>query len=225
MPAHPSSARPRRYWRFCPLVRRPSPRSKLRATARWLALIAITQQISCGGGGGTSTNSAFDPLPAAAVSISPQSAQISAGASVTFAATVQNATNPAVIWQVNGIPGGNSSVGTIVPSGAATASYIAPASVSGPLTVTVAAVLQADPTKFGSASVAISPSPGAKISVSPANPTVVEGASLQFNASVQNGPQAVIWEVDGIQAGNATVGTISSSGFYTAPAKFQILLS
>jgi len=199
--------------------------SKLRAAARWLALIAIAQQISCSGGGGTSTNSSVDLSPIVTVSISPPSAQISAGASVQFTATVQNASNPAVNWQVNGIPGGNSSVGTIAPSGAATASYTAPANVTGPVTVSIAAVLQADGTTAGLASVMINPLPAAKITVSPANPSVTAGGSLQFNATVQNGPPAVIWEVNNIPGGSATSGTITSSppgslvALYNAPAQ------
>ena len=185
--------------------------------ARWLALIAITQQISCGGGAGQ--NSDVDPVSGIIVSISPGSAQISAGASVQFTAIVQNASNPAVSWQVNGVPGGSSSVGIITPSGAATASYTAPANVSGALTVTVAAVLQADATKSGSATLTINPLPTPEITVSPPSANVVEGASLQFTAVVQNGPPAVIWEVNNVQGGSASFGTITSSGFYTAPAQ------
>jgi hypothetical protein len=200
------------------LVRRFSLRSKIRAVARWLALIAITQQISCSGGGGSSTTSNADRSPAITVSVSPSSSQISANATIQFIAIVQNASNPAVTWQVNGLAGGNSSVGTITPSGTGTATYMAPANVSAPLTVTVTAVLQADATQFGAATVTINPLPGTQISVSPANPNVVTGTSQQFTAIVQNGPQAVIWEVDGIQLGNSTVGFISSSGLYTAPA-------
>ena len=185
--------------------------------ARWLALIAITQQISCGGGAGQNSN--VDPAQAVTVSISPGSAQISAGASIQSTAIVQNASNPAVSWQVKGVPGGNSSVGIITPSGAATASYTAPANVSGALTVTITAVLQADATKSASATVTINPLPGPQIAVSPANATVVAGGSLQFSAVVQNGPPAVIWEVNGMTVGDSTVGFISSSGFYTAPAQ------
>src|SRR4029077_2260644 len=99
-------------------------------------------------------------------------------------------------------------------SGAATASYAAPASVPSPLMVTVAAVLQADSTRAGLAMVTISPLPPPKITISPANPTVMTGGAQQFTASVQNGPQLVIWEVNGITGGSATSGTImpSSSG-------------
>ena len=217
MSARSSPARTQATTLFYFLVRGLSPRSKLRATARWLALIAVTQQISCSGGAGTSINSSVVPRPVVTVSVSPPSAQISPGASVQFLVSVRNASNPAVNWQVNGVSGGNSSVGAIAPSGAATASYTAPANVSGALTVTVAAVLQADATKFGSATVTINPLPGAQISVSPINANVVEGTSLQFNATVQNGPPTVIWEVNNVPGGTANFGTISSSGYYTAP--------
>jgi hypothetical protein len=60
--------------------------------------------------------------------------------------------------------------------------------------VTVAAVLQADSTKTGLAMVTINPLPPPEITISPANPTVMTGGSQQFTASVQNGPQLVIWE-------------------------------
>jgi hypothetical protein len=182
--------------------------------------------MSCagGGGGGTPINNTVDITPSVSITLSPASAQIAAGATVQFLVTVLNAPNPLVTWQVNGIPGGSPSVGTITPSGAATASYAAPASVSSPLMVTVAAVLQSNPTTASSAMVTINPLPPPEITISPANPTVMTGGSQQFTASVQNGPHLVIWEVNGIPGGSATSGTImpSSSGsliaFYTAPA-------
>lgn len=160
-----------------------------------------------------------DPAPVASVTISPSSAQISAGGSVRFVVTVANASNPAVSWEVNGIPGGNSAVGTITPAGAGTASYLAPASVGTTTAFTVSAVLQADGVTTGSATVTVSPSSSAQISISPPGASVVEGASLQFSAAVQNGPQAVIWEVNNVDGGNSTFGTVSSSGFYTAPSR------
>jgi uncharacterized protein (DUF58 family) len=211
-------ARPPAY----PPVRRRSPRSQVRAMARWLALIAITQQVACSGKTTTSPTPA-DPPPVASVTISPSSAQLSVGGNVQFVVTVQNASNPAVTWQVNGIPGGNSAVGTISPAGAATASYLAPASVAATVTVTVSAVLQADGVTNGSATVTVSPPSSAQISISTPNASVVEGTSLQFSAAVQNGPQAVIWQVNNIDGGNSTFGTVSSSGFYARPAAFPIL--
>jgi hypothetical protein len=169
MPARSTSARALAIRLSCPLVRRRFPRSRIRSMARWLALIAITQQISCagggGGGGGTPITNNVDLPPSVSITLSPASAQIAAGASVQFMVTVQNASNPAVTWQVNGIPGGSPAVGTITPAGAATASYAAPASVSSPLMVIVGAVLQSNPTTASSAMVTINPLPPPKITI------------------------------------------------------------
>src|SRR5262245_2355 len=55
----------------------------------------------------------------------------------TFTARVMGTSNDGVVWLVNGIAGGNSSVGTIVASGEGTALYSAPASPPSPATVTV----------------------------------------------------------------------------------------
>src|SRR6202040_3599876 len=79
-----------------------------------------------------------------------------AGQTLQFSASVQNSTS-AVIWQVNGAPGGTSAVGTITSSG----TYTAPTSSQGlPVTVTITAVLQTDSSIFASAGVTII-SPGA----------------------------------------------------------------
>jgi hypothetical protein len=69
-----------------------------------------------------------------------------------FTATVQNTANTSVTWKVNGIVGGNSTVGTISASGV----YRAPNSVPNPAVVTVSATSNADPTKSATASVTIS---------------------------------------------------------------------
>src|SRR5208282_2421886 len=56
------------------------------------------------------------------------------------------------------------------------------------------------------------------VTVSPATANVQEGATLQFTATVTNiSNPAVNWTVSGVAGGNSTVGTISSSGLYTAP--------
>jgi hypothetical protein len=48
----------------------------------------------------------------------------------TFTATVTNSTNTSVTWSVNGIQGGNATVGTINPSGVYTSPGDLPASAS-----------------------------------------------------------------------------------------------
>ena len=54
------------------------------------------------------------------------------------------------------------------------------------------------------------------ITLSPTSATVLVGTTSQFTASVTNGG-AVNWSVNGVANGNTTVGTISTSGLYTAP--------
>src|SRR5436305_1076821 len=91
------------------------------------------------------------PIPVN-VTISPTSATVATGGTQQFTATV-NTSNTAVTWQVNGVTGGNATVGTISSSGL----YTAPATVQSTTTVTVTAVSQADPTKSASAQVTITP--------------------------------------------------------------------
>ncbi|HEY0686539.1 MAG TPA: S8 family serine peptidase [Steroidobacter sp.] len=90
-------------------------------------------------------------ISAVTVSVTPASASIQAGASQTFMATVTNASDTTVTWQVNDVSGGNSTVGTISTAGV----YTAPASVPSPATVTITAVSSADATRSASAQVTI----------------------------------------------------------------------
>jgi hypothetical protein len=61
--------------------------------------------------------------------------------------------------------------------------------------------------------------PTLSVSVAPAGATVQTGAAQQFQATVTgNANQAVTWNVNGIVGGDASVGTITGAGLYTAPA-------
>jgi serine protease len=130
-----------------------------------------------------------------------------------FTATVANAgSNTAASWQVNGVAGGNATVGTISSAGL----YTAPAVVPSPATVTVTAIAAADPTRSGSAAVTVA---YVAVGVIPGSATVMARGTQPFVASVMNTPNtAVTWYVNGVAGGNATVGIISASGVYTAPA-------
>ena len=56
------------------------------------------------------------------------------------------------------------------------------------------------------------------ISISPGSTTVTLSGTGQFTATVTDEPStAVSWTVDGVAGGNATTGTITTSGLYTAP--------
>src|SRR3989441_2385995 len=63
-------------------------------------------------------------------------------------------------------------------------------------------------------------SPPAQVSITilPASASVAVGQTQQFTASVSGTSNTgVTWAVNGTIGGNATVGTISSNGLYTAP--------
>jgi uncharacterized protein (TIGR03437 family) len=59
---------------------------------------------------------------------------------------------------------------------------------------------------------------GISISLSPNNRTITVGGTLSLSVQVNNTTnQAVTWQINQIAGGNATVGTVSSAGVYTAP--------
>jgi hypothetical protein len=59
--------------------------------------------------------------------------------------------------------------------------------------------------------------PSVTVSVSPVTVTVQTGTTQQFTATVSNSAPITTWSVNGVAGGTTTVGTISSSGLYTAP--------
>lgn len=148
-----------------------------------------------------------NPLPVGSVMISPTTATLAVGGNQQFTATVMGENNSNVTWSVDGINGGNGTVGTISSSGL----YTAP-SAAGAHTVTATSV--ADASKSASAAVSV-----ISLSVSPTSALLAPNGTQQFTATVQGTSNAnVTWSVDGVAGGNNTVGTISSSGLYTAPA-------
>ena len=88
---------------------------------------------------------------AVSVSISPSAVSLVTNATQLFSATVTGSSNTAVTWQVNSITGGSAAAGTIATTGL----YLAPGAIPNPVTVTVKAISQADPTKSASAVVTI----------------------------------------------------------------------
>src|SRR5207302_152043 len=87
--------------------------------------------------------------------VAPAAACVQTGGTQTCKTASTKTTNKAVSWQVNGITGGNTSVGTISTTGV----YTAPATVPSPAMVTVTAVSVADPTRSGAAQVTVTAPP------------------------------------------------------------------
>src|SRR5690348_1419600 len=58
-----------------------------------------------------------------------------------------------------------------------------------------------------------------QVSLSPAQPSVRLGETLQFSATVTNAQNtAVTWSVNQTAGGSSSTGTIDKNGLYTAPA-------
>jgi hypothetical protein len=115
-----------------------------------------------------------------------------------------------VNWAVNGVSGGNITLGTVSSSGL----FIAPAMVPSPASVTVSATSTADASKSANSPVTVTLS----VAVSPATATVQLFHPQQFTATVKGvSNTAVNWQVGGNTGGNSTSGTISASGMYVPP--------
>lgn len=148
------------------------------------------------------------PPPNITVTISPTTATVAGSGTQQFSATVTGTTNTTVTWSVDGVNGGNTTVGTVSTGGL----YTAPAAAGGH---TVTATSVADPTKNASASVAV-----ITMTISPQSTTLTPLGTQQFTATVQGTSNvAVSWQVDGVNGGNHSVGTITAQGLYTAPGQ------
>ena len=148
-------------------------------------LTSCTNKVTNSGGGGGSQ---------ASVTVS-GSSQVRLGGTASFTATVANLSNTAVTWQVGGINGGNSSVGTINGAGV----YTPPANIPGTNPVTVTAVSVASPSTSGSAQLNVfNPVP----TITSASAILVSGTSYTldvFGTNFVSGSQ--------IQVGGSSVTT------------------
>ncbi len=160
----------------------------------------------CGGSSSTTTTVVY-------VTLRPLYVNVALGTTQQFTETTSGSANTAVTWQVNGITGGNSTYGTI----SATGLYTPPATVPNPATVTVTVISQENTADLANANVTIVS--GVSVSVSPAAVNLQLAGTQQFTATVTgNSNTDVTWQAGGITGGNSTVGTITTSGLYTAPS-------
>jgi hypothetical protein len=112
--------------------------------------------VACGGGSGTPTPTptptpvpTATPTPTPAVlTVTPASVSVALNASQGFTAT---GPGTPVNWSVNGVAGGNGTVGTITAGGG----YIAPAGLPSPSSITITATSQADATKTSHSTVTV----------------------------------------------------------------------
>ena len=126
-------------------------------------------------------------------------------------ARVTSLANTAVTWSVNNVVGGNSTYGTISSTGL----YTAPAAAG---TYYIEAVSQQVPSLMNSATVIVESATSLTFGIYPYVAAIPVGAKQPFSAQICLVPDTnVSYTVDNIAGGNATVGTVSSTGLYTAP--------
>jgi hypothetical protein len=186
--------------------------------------IALTLSACGGGNGGNAT--------VTSVTISPASASADLNTSITLVAVVNLSnntatTNTAVTWQVNGVGGGNSQVGTIVNSpddvqeGIYTAPAIAPTTNNGQVMITATAPQVPSSTTntniVTSNTAIVTVGVGQGLAVTPTTATVPAGGTFQFSALLNNIVDAsATWAVSSTSGGN--IGTINpTTGLYNAP--------
>src|SRR5208283_2275762 len=142
-------------------------------------------------------------VPQGRVTILPPSANLWSSQTQQFTATVADPANPGVLWTLT--PAGT---GWITPAGL----YTAPSAITAFQSVTLTATDQANSNSSQTATINLYP-PQALV-LSPLSTNLVGGQTQQFTAAVANvGPATVTWSLS-----PAGVGSISSSGLYTAPA-------
>jgi hypothetical protein len=182
------------------------------SAVRICLLFALVSCVSCGGGSGNSSSQ---------ISLSASISQIVVGQFVLLTATVPGNPNATVNWAVNGIPNGNSTVGTILPSAlgaptptnALTARYAPPAAVPSPPAVTISAALPNDATDQATAVITVGPN----IAVTPSLAAVPTYGTQQFSVTVGGEANAAVtWQISCAEGGSAC-GAISQTGFYKAP--------
>jgi len=189
------------------------------STAFSVTIMAVSTEDSTKSGS-TQANVVFGVV--SGVTISPSTQSVYAGSSQLFLANVQGTgeVNPNVTWAVNGIPGGNSTVGTIGTGSGA--NYTAPDVIPNPATVTLTATSVEDTTKSGSAAVTVvAPLLGIiSVGVTPNNVNMPANQTQTFTANVigvGNFNPAVTWAVGPAGIILSNYGTISASGVYTPP--------
>jgi hypothetical protein len=182
----------------------------------------------------------ISPPPPLSVSVSVGGPQnITVGSTQAYTASLLNATNQGIIWQVDGITGGNSKLGTIAPSTSVPneGDYTAPNNVPVPATVVIGAVPVQNPKVAGTlpVTVAVPPvvvdvvcypnacAPGAKLGVNQQQEYVAQVTGIDnqnadwYVCTYNSNPSSCTL------GGNSTYGTISPATgtdnvFYTAPA-------
>jgi Fe-S cluster assembly iron-binding protein IscA len=153
-------------------------------------------------------------VPLIIVKLSPTTATVTVGGQRQFTASVSGTTNTGIAWTVSGSGCSGASCGVVSSTGL----YTAPATVPVPAQVTIKAASVVDSISYRTATVTIIPPVVVKIS--PTSAKIVAGHDQQFGATVTGTTNAdVTWSVTGAGCTGLACGSITSSGFYSAPGR------
>ena len=177
----------------------------------WLVLALILVQLGCSG----TTKTPGTPPAQVAVSVMPTAANVRAGATQPFTASVTGTTNQNVSWSVNGVAGGNATSGTISGSGV----YTAPASLPSSNAITISAASAVDSSASATSNVTLWNATPTISSVTPTSfaagtyTLTVTGSNFVSGAQVLFGGAAVNTAVVSSTQLTAT-GSESSAGIF-----------
>ena len=121
----------------------------MRRASLGLVLALILVHVSCTGS--TKSTGTATPPPQVTVSVTPTAANVRAGAGQPFSAAVTGTTNQSVTWSVNGVVGGNATVGLISNTGL----YTAPGTLPNQNTITIGAASVANSGASGTSDVTL----------------------------------------------------------------------
>jgi hypothetical protein len=121
--------------------------------------------------------------------IPPSSSAVETNGTLKLNAILQSAGQPNenISWFVDGLPGGDGSLGTVNPTNTTSAVYNGPLVVPFPTTITLTAVSVADPGKSSSAIVTVmAPMTGVLLAAGQTNPTTWTNTAEVFNLAAGN---------------------------------------
>ncbi len=151
------------------------------------------------------------------VTITSPATSVAVNQTLQFTAVVNNTSNTAVTWQVNGTMGGNiATTGSI----SATGLFQAPAQVPSPATVNITAVSQADSAVTSNTIVVtITAANNSGVVVSPATPVLPAGGQQIFSATENGNAITPTFTVTSSSAScviAACLGSFSGSDIYSS---------
>lgn len=168
-------------------------------------------------------------LAGSSIGITPPTATLAANHRITLTASQGGSSGAAFNWSVNGVAGGNSTLGEICVTGsspcqqfasgtATQADYLAPGSIPSPNPVSVTVSSAANPALSASAQITVLNH--LVVSVLPNSVTLAPLAVQNFTATVVGSTnQSVTWQLQGSGCGTpANCGVVSATGTYTAPS-------